>query len=186
MTPEPAGQELGTQPGRGWRRVLSAELVISLVLLGVFIAVYLAAQEWPTRTKLFPVIVAVAGGSLARRNVVLSLLPRRRRTAAALRIANIEITDEDEEEDQALEYVFETATRGEWIRVLAWVAGFFLALYFFGAVATIPVFTLLYLLVEARASWIVSVAYAAILGGLIYAAREALNISLPVGYLFGG
>jgi hypothetical protein len=168
------------------RRRIGANLVISVVLLAVFIAVYVGAQEWPFRTRLFPVMVSVAGATLALVNILLVLFGPSGEAQAAHRIADVEIKDEDDEEDEALEYVFESASRREWFRVLSWVTAFFLGLYLLGAIVTIPVFTLLYLLLEARTTILVSAVYAGLLGGVVYGGREFLNITLPAGLLFSG
>ncbi len=166
------------------RRLLSADLLISSVLLAVFVAAFVGAQDWPFESRMFPVMVTSAGAVLALLKMALSLrAPRSAAPAGHRQLGGVELTDEDEEDDQALEYVFERATRAEWLRVLAWLAGFFLALLLVGATATILVFTVLYLLVEARTTVVIAVVYAALLGGALYAARELLNIALPPGIL---
>jgi hypothetical protein len=186
MTSTAAGNAAGRQWAGLFRRARSADLIISVVLLAVFVAVFFGAQDWPFRTRLFPVMVAAFGVTLALLNVIRILVGWGERGEATQRIADVEIKDEDDEELEALEYVFESASRSEWFRVLAWVAGFFVALYLLGAVVAIPVFTVLYLLVEARTTVVVAAVYAAVLGGLVYAAREMLSITLPAGTLLGG
>jgi hypothetical protein len=167
------------------RRLGSGDFILSAVLFVVFAAAFLGAREWPFDAKIFPMIVSGVGMALALLKMGLSLRPARAEIAqAAHTVAGVELTDEDEEADQELEYVFQRATRADWVRALSWAAAFFLGLFLVGAIPTILVFTVLYLRFEARTSWLVSVVYAALLGGVLYAAQEALDILLPSGVLF--
>lgn len=168
------------------RRARSADVVISVVLLAVFIAVFIGAQEWPFRTRLFPLLVAGGGIAMCALNILVALFRPQRKPATAHRVGRVELKDEDDEEDEALEYVFESASRSDWARVLAWVAGFFVLLYLVGALFTVPAFALVYLLLEARTTVLVSVVYAALLAALLFAGRELLQMSLPTGALLGG
>ena len=167
------------------RRLGSGDFIISAVLLVVFAAAFLGAQEWPFDAKIFPMIVSGVGMALALLKMGLSLRrPRAEIATATHTVAGVELTDEDAEADQELEYVFQRASRTDWIRALSWAAAFFLGLFLVGAIPTILVFTVLYLRFEARSSWLVSVVYALLLGGLLFAAQEALHILLPSGVLF--
>lgn len=165
-------------------RVVSADFIISAVLLLVFAAAFIAAQAWPFDAKIFPLIVSGLGMALALLKMVLALRPTRATAApVAHTVAGVELTDEDDESDEALEYIFESATRADWIRVLGWAGGFFLAFFLVGAIPAILVFTVLYLRFEARTSWLVAVVYALVVSGLLYAVQELLNILLPSGIL---
>ena len=171
------------QPGV-LRRLLTPDFIISSVLLVVFVAGLLASRNWPADSRLFPLMVTTFGIALALLRMGLSL----RRAAPAVSaerrvVGDVELTDEDDEADQALEYVFERASRRDWTRALGSVAAFFLGLLLVGIIPTILVFTVLYLLIEARTSIVVAVVYAVVLGGALYAASEILNISLPPGLL---
>jgi hypothetical protein len=168
------------------RRARSADVLISVVLLVVFAAVFVGAQEWPFRTRLFPLLVAGGGMAMSVLNILVALFRSRRTAATAHSIAGVELKDEDDEEDEALEYVFESASRSDWARVLAWVGAFFVLLYLVGALFTVAAFALVYLLVEARTTVLVSVVYAAALAALLFAGRELLHMSLPAGALLAG
>jgi hypothetical protein len=178
-TPGTAGQESSLL-----RRIRSGDFVISTVLLVVFAATFLGAQDWPYDAKIFPILISSVGMALALLKMALSLRPPRTPATAGRRLGDVELTDEDDEEDEALEYIFETASRTDWVRVLSWAGGFFLVFFLIGAIPAILAFTVLYLLFEARTTLWIAVAYAAALGGLLYAAREILNILLPAGILF--
>jgi hypothetical protein len=184
--PATTGTATTTEKAGVLRRLVSGDFILSTVLLVVFVAAFLGAREWPFDAKIFPMIVSGVGIALALLKMGLTLRPPRATDTpvAANTVAGVELTDEDEEADQELEYVFERATRMDWVRVLSWAAAFFLGLFLVGAIPTILVFTVLYLKFEAQSSWLVSVVYAGLLGGLLYAAQELLNILLPSGVLF--
>lgn len=187
MTVSPADSQDGAPKGDSpLRRARSADVLISVVLLAVFTAVFIGAQEWPFRTRLFPLLVAAGGIAMSALNILVVLFRPQHKAAPVHKVAGVELKDEDEEEDEALEYVFESASKSDWARVLAWVAAFFVLLYLVGALFTVPAFALAYLLVEARTTVLVSVVYAALLGALLFAGRELLQMSLPSGALLGG
>jgi hypothetical protein len=48
--------------------------------------------------------------------------------------------------------VFLSATRREWLIALAWMAAFFTSLWLAGALITVPLFTLVYLMAASRES----------------------------------
>ncbi len=198
MSDEPVGARPGgaeevetstasARPGAGaapglLQRLRSADFLISLFLLILFAAAFLAARDWPADSRLFPEMVTVTGMVLAVVKMVSALRPRPPVQAETrTRAGGVELTDEDDEADEALEYVFARASRRDWLRVLAWAAAFFLGLRIVGTVPTVLVFTVLYLLREARTTLLVAVVYAVLLAGLLYGATEALDIVLPRG-----
>jgi hypothetical protein len=167
-------------------RLASADVVISSVLLAVFVGAYLGARDWPFATRLFPTMVSIAGIAFALLKIGMALLRPAAAPAAAITspAADADAPDE-EDDDEALEYVFARASRRDWARALGWVTGFFVALLLIGALATIPAFTVIYLLREARTTVRVAVVYAAVLGGVLFAAVRTLNMALPPGVLLG-
>lgn len=183
--PTNAASATAAPTGHPGRRLLRGDVLISVALLVVFVAAFLGARSWPFDSKIFPMIVSGAGIVLVLLKLALVARPPRTTAApAAHTVGDVELTDEDEEADEALEYIFETASRADWARALGWAGGFFLAFFLVGAIPTILAFTVLYLLLEARSTWLVSVVYALLLGGLLYAAQELLDILLPGGILF--
>lgn len=166
-------------------RARNADFVLSVVLFGVFASAFVGAQDWPFDAKIFPMIISGIGMVLALGKMAVTLRPPRVKVAPTVhRVAGVELKDEDEDADEELEYVFERATRTDWVRVLSWAGGFFLAFFLVGAIPTILVFTVVYLLFEARTTWLISIIYALVLGGTLLAAQELLHILLPGGVLF--
>jgi hypothetical protein len=184
---QPATAEPGTAAEKTslLHRVRSADFILSAVLFGVFAAAFVGAQDWPFDAKIFPMIISGIGMVLALGKMAVTLRPPRVKVAPTVhRVAGVELKDEDEDADEELEYVFERATRTDWVRVLSWAGGFFLAFFLVGAIPTILVFTVVYLLFEARTTWLISIIYALVLGGTLLAAQELLHILLPGGVLF--
>jgi TctA family transporter len=108
-----------------------ADLVISAVLLVLAMAVIVQARQWPFRSAVFPL---VTGAVL----LMLSLLNLVRPSRPA--------------PDADVPAVFMIATRREWSAALSWMAAFFVMLWLVGALITVPLFTLVYLMAASRES----------------------------------
>jgi hypothetical protein len=185
VAPERTEGKRMTSSRGGLRRLLDADVIFSAVLFGIFLFAYLQAQDWPFRTRLFPTLVSTAGMALALLKIGTALFRRRRETIRhEHRIGDVELSDEDEEADQELEYVFARSSRAEWSAALGWVVVFFVGLYFVGAILTVLAFTVVYLLFVAKSRWWVAGAYALLLAVALYGMQSVLGVSLPPGVLF--
>jgi hypothetical protein len=151
-----------------------ADLVITGGLVALFAWGLSQATEWSVRAGLFPRLVTTFGLALAALYLLLLLLPGRARRAAT----TAPTTVSEAEEEDPLDYAFTTAGARMWTISLAWIAGFFLALYVVGLLITAPLFTVAYLRVSGGASWRLSVIYALVVGVLLYVAFEVL-FALP-------
>jgi hypothetical protein len=171
-----------------------AEVVISVVFLAIFAGAYELSQDWPTKARLFPDMIAVAGMVF----VVAKLVGygfevyRRRGQAADPPSAQTEPVarkeddeadeDVDDPDDFSMEYVFATASRLEWATALGWFTTFFVGLYVVGVFITVPVFAFLYLRIAGKAGWIAAAIYAAVAGGLIWFVFDyLLFVPMPAG-----
>jgi hypothetical protein len=166
-----------TQVERSPRRLPLADIVLTLGLLGVFVAALVTASAWPFATGLFPRMVTVLGVVLAVLNLGTLLL---RRT-----IPDTHPHGEDSDiEAVDVEYVFEHAGLGLWARNLGWLGGFFLLMFLTGIFVAAPAFTVLYLRFSARVSWLFSVGYAVAVGILLYLSFvRFLGLPTPEGIL---
>jgi hypothetical protein len=73
-----------------------------------------------------------------------------------------------------------TAGRAEWLPAVGWMAAFFLMLWVLGALITVPLFTLLYLLAASRESPVLAGACAAASWAFVYGLFDRLlRIPLP-------
>jgi hypothetical protein len=80
--------------------------------------------------------------------------------------------------------VFATASRGEWTAAGSWMAGFFLMLWLLGALVTVPLFAVAYLLTVSRRSPVLAGTYALVSWIFVYGLFDrVLHIPLPAGAL---
>src|SRR5262245_49997661 len=177
----------------GRTHVPVAEVAITLVFLVIFVGAYELSQDWPFKARLFPDMISVAGMIFVLLKLAGYGLQVYRRRAQAESDASVEpepvapgeVKDDDEvdnEEDFSMEYVFATASRGQWAAALGWFMAFFFGLYFLGVFITVPAFAFLYLRIVGRAGWISSIIYALVAGGLIWFVFDRLLlVAMPAG-----
>ncbi len=159
-----------------------ADLVITVALIALFAWALSSSTEWSVRAALFPRLVTTFGLALALLHLVLLLVRRTSGSSATTGHGAVPISDP---EDDPLDYAFSTAGRGAWTVSLVWIAAFFVGLYVLGVFVTAPLFTVAYLRLTVRASWRLSVAYAAVVGVLLYVVFElVLTVPTPEGLLF--
>ncbi len=150
-----------------------ADLAITLGFLVAGGWVVVQAFEWPFRTSLFPVVT----GSLL---IGLALL----KLGASVGHVRHGTQDTDQSAPADLPEVFVTASREEWTAAVGWMAGFFLMLWMLGAVVTVPLFAVAYLLIVARRSPLLAGSYALVSWMFIYGLFDrVLHIPLPAGAL---
>ena len=157
------------------RRVSLADLLLTVGLLAIFVVAFLTALDWSFNTGVFPLLITGLGVALAVLHLVVLLV---RRPTADLHPHG----EDDEIETMDVEYAFEHAGRAMWARTLGWVFGFFLLLYVAGIFIAAPVFTIAYLRLSAKASWLVSLVYAVVIGLVLYVSFVVfLGLPTPPG-----
>lgn len=159
-----------------------ADLVITVAMIALFAWALSSSSQWSVRAALFPRLVTTIGLALALLHLIV-LLARWRAASGAT--GDHGVAPISDPEDDPLDYAFATAGRRAWTVSLAWVAAFFVALYVLGVFVTAPLFTVSYLRLTVRASWRLSVTYAAVVGVVLYAAFEwLLTLPTPEGLIF--
>lgn len=144
---------------RGWDRAFAFALALVFA-----VAAYLAF-EWSETARLFPLAVAVPGLVLALLAIV---LPTRTGPAGAA----------EEDELPARELVRRTAT------TIAWIVGFFAAVYLLGFLISIPLGAVAYMRTIGRERWATTLGVAAGCWAFIYALFDRLlHVPLPTGEL---
>ncbi|HEY6360121.1 MAG TPA: tripartite tricarboxylate transporter permease [Vicinamibacterales bacterium] len=147
-------------------RSARADLVISAAFLALAAAVLVEARSWPFRTSVFPLATGWLLLGLALLNLVRVLVP-----------AGVAAAPPDDVESAE---VLVTAGRAEWLPALGWMAAFFLMLWLLGALITVPLFTLVYLLLASRESPLLAGACALASWVFIYGLFDRLlRIPLP-------
>jgi len=195
----PAPQAPPRRPSTG----AAADVVLTVLMLALFGWAFLEAVEWSSKAALFPRIVSGIGFGVSALHLVQALLRLGRdrspapdpvpATSPAGPIPPVPgdpvpqaagTTAEDDVNEDDVEYVFQTAGPRRWAAALGWVTGFFVLLYVAGLFLTAPVFSLLYLRIAGRRSWLLSAVYAVVLAVVLYAAFElALGVPVPPGLL---
>jgi hypothetical protein len=164
-----------------------AEVVLTVLLLALFGWAFLEAAGWSFRTALFPRIVSGAAFVLSALHLVKALLQLVRETRApAVPDGADPAADPDDSDADDAEHLFRTAGARRWASAVGWVVAFFVLLQVGGLFVTASLFSLLYLRFGGGRTWRFSVAYAVVIGVVLYAAFElALDIPTPPG-LFPG
>jgi hypothetical protein len=146
------------------------------IILGVVImawagwAIY-AAIGWPFKAKLFPMAIAITVLCLVAAEVAWSLFG----SQAAERATDFQMS---------AGVPREVAVRRT-VVVVAWILGFFAVIALIGFPYAVPLFVFVYLKVQGRESWWLSIAFSAAMWGLFYGLFvKLLNIPFPAGWLF--
>lgn len=170
-------------------RVDWPQVVGGLLLAAVFATAYVLALAWPAESGLYPRLVALAGAVLSVVAVVVALVRGVRHDAASAAPGSAGATAiQDPAEPQSpadpeeLTYVFQTAGLRRWLTALGWVALFVAGLSVLGLYVTTFVFTVLYLRLSARASWLVTIVYAVVATAvLVVGTGVLLHVPVPQG-----
>ena len=157
-------------PGPVSRR---ADLPITIGFLAVGAWVVLQARAWPFRTAVFPLATGALLAGLALLKIGLLTAPPKVHAQAGPSYGE-DIPD-----------VFATASPGEWLSAIGWMAAFFLMLWLLGALVTVPLFAAAYLLAVSRQSPVLAGSYALVSWAFVYGLFDrVLHIPLPAGALF--
>jgi hypothetical protein len=153
-------------------------LVAGVLLTLIFGGAFVIALDMEGNAAIFPLGVGGLGVVLGATFLIRSL----RRPPAVDAGSPPNVGDDDEDTDEDLQYAFETASSREWAVALAYIAAFFAALYVLGLYLAAPLFTVIYLRHQAKASWILTIGYATVLFAVLYGAFElVLHLPVPPG-----
>lgn len=155
------------------RRILIADLVGGLLMVGIMVGVYLMTLTFSPQAAKFPGAISIGGAVLGAVLVVRALIGTREGPQ-----------DHSESEDGGdLDCVFHTAGRRQWLEALGWFLAFFVALYVLGLYAAALLFTVLYLRFEDKRSWLFAGVCAVLLTAVLYLAFTLLLTQpVPAGY----
>jgi hypothetical protein len=147
-----------------------ASLILAVVIMACAGWAVYAAIGWPFKAALFPMAVAITVLCLAAAEVAWGLLD----PGGAERAADFQMATE--------------VPRGVAIRrtlaVVAWIGGFFAVIALIGFPWAVPLFVFLYLKVQGRESWWLSIGFSAVVWGFFHGLFvRLLNIPFPAGWL---
>jgi putative tricarboxylic transport membrane protein len=148
---------------------LTPDRVISGSFCVLAAIVLIDARAWPFRSAVFPLLTGVVLFAAALASLAIG---------GGVRVTPVEAEGED------LPDVLATASRAEWLSSLGWMACFFLLLWLLGALVTVPLFTVAYLLTASRESPLMAGGYALASWGFVYGLFDRLlHLPLPAGVL---
>lgn len=171
------------------RRQFFGDVAITGLLLLISAYAFVEAAQWPFRASLFPRLVSGLALCFSALKLISLLWIARRRGVAAAEPPTQETESQgaeyDEDDEQDLYAVFASAGSKAWLPALGWLALFFGGLWTLGLFAIVPLFTILYLRVVARASAVLCASYAILATALLYFSFERLlHLPVPSGMFF--
>jgi len=180
--------------GRGRAARSVAQPADRLIAIGFFVAgayVLYQASAWPFRTAVFPLLTGAVLVALSLASAFVGRVPR---TGSAEneaehvgRVPRLVRRSLGEGGSGPTAYedvpeVFTTATGAEWRSAVGWMAAFFGMFWLLGALVTVPVFALVYLVLVSRQSAVAAGAYAVASWAFVYGLFvQLLHIPLPPG-----
>lgn len=142
-----------------------ASLALSLAVMVVSGAGTIAAFDWPLKAKLFPMVIGIPLFCLAAAEVAWILLAKA------------------PEEEMPDEVPPELARRRS-LLAAAWILGFLASVVLLGFPIAVPLFVLLYLKLQGRERWGISIAITLGTWALFYGLFDLLlHLPFPAGWL---
>lgn len=144
-----------------------AEILFGLGMLAIFAFALFEARSWPIYARLLPWTIGFPMVALCLVQVLLDFRRRSPGTAEA-RWAEMSAS----------------VARSRTLAILAWIAGFSLAIWLLGFPLAVPLFTFFYLKIESGESWRLALLLSLVGWGLLVGLFDwALNIPFPDGEL---
>jgi len=144
-----------------------ASLALSLAVMVVSGAGTIAALDWPLKAKLFPMVIGIPLFCLAAAEVAWILLAK--------------VAEEKMPEDE----VPPELARRRSLLAAAWILGFLASVVLLGFPIAVPLFVLLYLKLQGRERWGISIAITLGTWTLFYGLFDRLlHLPFPAGWLF--
>jgi len=144
-----------------------ASLALSLAVMVVSGAGTIAALDWPLKAKLFPMVIGIPLFCLAAAEVAWILLAK--------------VAEEKMPEDEVPPEV----ARRRSLLAAAWILGFLASVVLLGFPIAVPLFVLLYLKLQGRERWGISIAITLGTWALFYGLFDRLlHLPFPAGWLF--
>ena len=139
-----------------------ASLILAFGILIVAAAAVFVATDWPWKAKLFPLVIGIPLFFLALAELLWSLLSKAPPEEAP---------------------VHEAAARRT-LLACAWIFGFLAAIVLLGFPVAVPLFMILYLRLQGKEGWKLSIALTAAVWGAFYGLFDRLlHLPFPDGWL---
>jgi len=150
-----------------------ASLGLALAIMALSAWGIYSALDWPLKSKLFPLVIAIPLFCLATAEALWVILGK-----SAASVASDFKLSEDQEPAVA---------RRRTLLAAAWTVGFFLLILLVGFPIAVPVMVFTYLKVQGKEGWIFSAIFTGAVWLFFYGLFELLlHLHFPDGWLFGG
>lgn len=129
-----------------------------------------AALDWPWKAKLFPLVIGVPVFCLATAEVLWVLFGKAPRDQAM--------------DFQLSKHLPEKVALRRTLQAVGWMLGFFSAIVLLSFPVAVPLFVFLYLKLQGREGWGLSLVFTLVVGGLFYALFDRLlHLPFPDGWI---
>lgn len=154
---------------RAWPTALFTSFIL-LIMIGL---VY-SAEDWQFQARLFPMAIGIPTVLLCLFQVAMDLT--KKEGDEAVRVMDLPV-----DRSVPVSVVIRRATN-----IFGWIMGLFAGIWLIGFVVSVPLFILLYLLIQAREPWRVAVTYSLIMLLFLVGVFElVLHIPWPPGVFNG-
>ncbi|MBM3285516.1 MAG: hypothetical protein FJY81_06550 [Candidatus Aminicenantes bacterium] len=161
-------------------RLKRGHLAFSAALFVFVLVVILTSFSYEPRARLVPLLAGL--GTLA---LTAAVLVNELRPVPFIEKLSFDLTKNYRPQEPAFRAA-KTVTAARFYAFLGWLFGFFLSIFLFGFSISIALFTLAFLKVEGRRTWLEALLTAAIVSVLVFITIEfAMGLSLFKGWLFG-
>ena len=154
---------------------IKVQVILSIILVVYFALFVYTAKDWRLQARLYPWAIGIPMFVLALVQVVLDLRgigPKKSRSDAPVDVQFAERTDP-------------VVARRRTINIFSWIAGYILAIWLFGFSYSVPLVVFLYLKVQSRERWPLSIALTAAAWLLFWGLFDRLlHLPFPQGELF--
>ena len=147
-----------------------ASLILGAGIMLLAGAAIVIATDWPLKAKLFPLAIGIPVFCMAAAEVAWGLLDPAARSEAM--------------EFKLSDHLPGGSVASRMLLAVAWLAGFFAAIVLLGFELAVPLLVLLYVKIQGRAGWMLTVAFALAVWGVFYGIfDQLLHLPFAAGWL---
>lgn len=150
-----------------------ASLGLALAIMALSAWGIYSALDWPLKSKLFPLVIAIPLFCLATAEALWVILGKNAATSAS----DFKLSEDQEP----------AVARRRTLLAAGWTVGFFVLILLLGFPIAVAVMVFSYLKVQGKEGWIFSVVFTAAVWFFVYGLFDlVLHLHFPDGWLFGG
>ena len=150
-----------------------ASLGLALAIMALSAWGIYSALDWPLKSKLFPLVIAIPLFCLATAEALWVILGKNAATSAS----DFKLSEDEEP----------AVARRRTLLAAGWTVGFFVLILLLGFPIAVAVMVFSYLKVQGKEGWIFSVVFTAAVWFFVYGLFDlVLHLHFPDGWLFGG